>query len=101
MHPNLNEIVYLNRTIITERQTRAKMCLRDLQQWPGCEGVREVSIFGGKNGTFQVRVKDYGLVRKRLADRAALCVEREKRRYYCLVDVSEAYAMEMFVSDLY
>jgi hypothetical protein len=70
--------------MFTERKALMEQCLRDLRQWPGCECVREIGILSGKGSDFQVRIVDYGPVRKRLADRAARCVEREARRYYRL-----------------
>jgi hypothetical protein len=51
--------------------------------WPGCETVTSVGILAAPGGRFAVRVIEYGEAKKRLADRAARCIEREKlRRYY-------------------
>jgi hypothetical protein len=65
------------------RDTLANICLRELQMWPGCETVTSVGILAAPGGRFAVRVIEYGEAKKRLADRAARCIEREKlRRYY-------------------
>jgi hypothetical protein len=72
--------------MMIDRISLAEMCLRDLRQWPGCEDLRQVGILSGPAGSFRVRIVDYGSTRKKLADRAALCVERETRRYYRLTN---------------
>jgi hypothetical protein len=60
-----------------------RICLRELHMWPGCETVTSVGVLVAANGRFMVRVIDYGDAKKRLADRALRCIEREKlRRYY-------------------
>jgi hypothetical protein len=66
------------------RETLARICLGELHMWPGCETVASVGILAAPNGGFMVRVIEYGEAKKRLADRAARCIEREKLRRYCL-----------------
>ena len=66
------------------RETLARLCLGELHMWPGCETVASVGILGASCGRFLVRVIEYGEAKKRLADRAVRCIEREKSRRYCL-----------------
>lgn len=67
-----------------DRPTLAQQCLESIRQWPGCERVREIGILASGPTDFLVRVIDYGDAVKRKADRAALCVQREKSRSYHL-----------------
>jgi hypothetical protein len=67
-----------------DRVVLVKECLDEIRLWPGCEGVREIAILSNGAYDFLVRVVSYGSALKRTADRAALCIEREKRRRYHL-----------------
>ena len=66
------------------RTTLAQQCLDCIRLWPGCENVREIGILASGATDFLVRIIDYGDAVKRKADRAALCVQREKSRSYHL-----------------
>ena len=63
--------------------TLRKDCLEAIRQWPGCETVSGIQIIrnNGPAG-FSVRVTLYGDADKKRADRAMICVEREKRRHF-------------------
>lgn len=65
-------------TIGISRQDLTQDCLRDLGLWPGCETVVSVGVLAGPNGKFTVHVIDYGLAKKKHADRALGCIQREK-----------------------
>jgi hypothetical protein len=64
-----------------------KDCLEAIRQWPGCETVSGIQIIrnNGPAG-FSVRITLYGEADKRRADRAIICVEREKRRHFHLLE---------------
>jgi hypothetical protein len=47
--------------------------------------VEEVGILADARGGFSVHVIDYGTAKKKLADQAARCVQREKLRQYHLI----------------
>jgi hypothetical protein len=66
------------------REDLTRDCLQQIRLWPGCETVKRVGILGEPCGGFSVHIIDYGLARKRLADRAILCILREKKRQYHL-----------------
>ena len=56
-----------------------KECLEAVRLWPGCETVAGIQII--RNNTpagFSVRVTLYGKADKKIADRAIICVQREK-----------------------
>jgi hypothetical protein len=61
-------------------------CLEEIRQWPGCEAIGGVEVFHFGRGKFIVRVMDYGGTPFRIANQAAKCIEREKRRHYHLKD---------------
>ncbi|MDB5615894.1 hypothetical protein [Tardiphaga sp.] len=67
-----------------DRAALAKECLEAIRLWPGCETVKEIGILANGPSDFLVRVIEYGAAVKRKADRAALCVQREKSRAYHL-----------------
>jgi len=73
-----------SRTAGVDRAALAKECLEAIRSWPGCETVREIGILASGPTDFLVRVIEYGDAVKRKADRAALCVQREKSRIYHL-----------------
>jgi hypothetical protein len=63
-----------------------KECLDAVRLWPGCETVAGIQII--RNNTpagFSVRVTLYGKTDVKTADRAMVCVQREKRRQYRLI----------------
>jgi hypothetical protein len=66
------------------RDDLARDCLRELQQWPGCETVESVAVLADTRGKFAVRVVAYGLASKKNADRALGCIQREKARHFHL-----------------
>jgi hypothetical protein len=58
-----------------------------VRQWPGCETVSGIQIL--RNNTpsgFSVRVTLYGKADMKIADRAMVCVQREKRRQFHLTE---------------
>jgi len=59
-------------------------CLRELRLWPGCETVEGVGILAGEDGKFTARIIAYGLAKKKFADRALGCIQREKTRRFHL-----------------
>ena len=76
-----------NPTVGLKYEDLRRECLYALRHWPGCESVAGIQIIRTNiPGGFSVRVTLYGKADSRLADRAIRCVEREKRRYFHLVD---------------
>jgi hypothetical protein len=65
-----------------------KECMEAVRQWPGCETVGGIQIIRGSNrpGSFSVRVTLYGKADKKIADRAIIYVQREKRRHFHLTE---------------
>jgi hypothetical protein len=64
-----------------------KECLEAVREWPGCESVNGIQIIrNNAPGGFSVRVTLYGTADERLADRAMTSVQREKRRYFHLIE---------------
>jgi hypothetical protein len=64
-----------------------KECLEAVRQWPGCETVGGIQIIrDNKPGGFSVRVTLYGKADEKIADRAIICVQREKRRHFHLIE---------------
>ena len=62
-----------------------KECLEAVRQWPGCETVGGIQIIrSNKPGDFSVRVTFYGKADKKIADRAIIFVQHEKRRHFHL-----------------
>jgi hypothetical protein len=71
----------------TSSITRADLmrdCLCELRLWPGCETVGEIAILVNMGGKFTVHVVGYGLAKKKNADRALRCIQREKLRHFHL-----------------
>ncbi|MEI9923480.1 MAG: hypothetical protein WDN50_08090 [Bradyrhizobium sp.] len=67
--------------------TLRKDCLEAVRQWPGCETVGGIQIIRDNSPAgFSVRITIYGEADKKRADRAMICVEREKRRYFYLLE---------------
>jgi hypothetical protein len=64
-----------------------KECMEAVRQWPGCETVRGIQIIrSNRPGRFSVRVTLYGKADKKIADRAIIYVQREKRRHFHLTE---------------
>jgi hypothetical protein len=63
-----------------------KECLDAVRQWPGCETISGIQIIRQNNGRFSVQVTLYGMAERRIADRAMRAVQREKRRYFHLIE---------------
>jgi hypothetical protein len=64
-----------------------KECLDAVRQWPGCETVSGIQILRKNTpGGFSVRVTLYGKADVKIADRAMVCVQREKRRQFHLTE---------------
>ena len=59
-------------------------CLRELRLWPGCETVEGLAVLGDERGKFTVHVVGYGSAKKKNADRALRCIQREKLRHFHL-----------------
>jgi hypothetical protein len=67
-----------------------QQCLAAVQQWPGCETVREIGTSFGEHGECRLFVTDYGVtspVNQRVADRAVRSFQNEARRHFHLVDM--------------
>jgi hypothetical protein len=64
-----------------------KECLEAVRQWPGCETVAGIQMIRDNTPAgFSVRVTLYGSADAKIADRAILCVQREKRRHFHLTE---------------
>jgi hypothetical protein len=64
-----------------------KDCLEAVRQWPGCESVSGIQIVRDNSPSgFSVRVTLYGQAPKKIADRAMVSVQREKRRHFHLTE---------------
>lgn len=64
-----------------------KECLEAVRQWPGCETVAGIQIIRDNTSTgFLVRVTLYGNAERKIADRAIVCVQREVRRHFHLLE---------------
>jgi hypothetical protein len=74
-------------TVGLKYEALRRECLEALRQWPRCETVAGIQIIRtNKPGGFSVRVTLYGQANSKIADRAVKCVEREKRRWFHLID---------------
>lgn len=62
----------------------SQVALQEIRLWPGCETVLEVNVLAEPNGSFLLRVVNYGEASQRLADRAIRAIERMKRYDYML-----------------
>ena len=64
-----------------------KECLEAVRQWPGCESIAGIQILrGNKPGNFSVKITLYGKADVKTANRAIICVQREKRRQFHLIE---------------
>ena len=52
------------------RADLAQESLEDLRRWPGCEGVVSVGVLSAPSDRFILRVIQYAMAEKRLAERA-------------------------------
>jgi hypothetical protein len=78
-------MVKLIRTKISYGALR-KECLEAVRQWPGCETVAGIRLLRDNSPAgFSVKITLYGKADKRVADRALIHVEREKRRQFRLI----------------
>jgi hypothetical protein len=59
-------------------------CLREVQLWPGCETVGGVAVLVDARRKFTVHIVEYGSAKKKNADRALGCIQREKLRHFHL-----------------
>ena len=67
------------------REDLTRECLRELRLWPGCETVEGLAVLAGATrGKFTVHVVEYGSAKKKTADRALGCIQREKLRHFHL-----------------
>jgi hypothetical protein len=76
-------MVKLIRTKISYGALR-KECLEAVRQWPRCETVAGIRLLRD-NSPAGFSVTLYGKADKRVADRALIYVEREKRRQFRLI----------------
>jgi hypothetical protein len=64
-----------------------KECLEAVRLWPRCETVAGIQIIRSNTPAgFSVRVTMYGNADVKTANRAMICVQREKRRQYHLIE---------------
>ena len=64
-----------------------KSAWRAIRQSPGCETVSGIQIIRDNSPAgFSVRVTLYGEADRKIADRAIICVQREKRRHFHLTE---------------
>jgi hypothetical protein len=75
---------FSRQTVGISRADLTRDCLREIRLWPGCETVAGLGVLGDPRGGFSVQVIDYGVAKKKLADRAIRCIQREKARRYHL-----------------
>jgi hypothetical protein len=66
------------------REDLTRECLRELRLWPGCETVEGIAVLMNEKGKFAVHVAEYGSAKKKDADRALRCIQREKARHFHL-----------------
>ena len=76
------DMIKFNRTAVTY-DTLRKECLETIRQWPGCETVAGIRLIRDNSPAgFSAKITLYGRADKKVADRAIICVQREKRRHY-------------------
>jgi hypothetical protein len=64
-----------------------KQCLEAIRQWPGCETISGIQIMRDNSPAgFSVRVTLYWQADQKIADRAMVSVQREKRRHFHLTE---------------
>jgi hypothetical protein len=82
---------------VSERWLR-QQCLAAVQQWPGCETVREIGTNFGDRGECSFLIIDYGLtsrVNQRCADWAVRSFQNEARRHFHLVDMDSGVRIKI------
>jgi hypothetical protein len=68
-----------------------KECLDTVRQWSGCESVAGIQVLrSNAPGRFSIRITLYGKADAKIADRAMVCVQREKRRHFHLSEKRSA-----------
>jgi hypothetical protein len=72
-------MIKFNRTAVTY-DTLRKECLETIRQWPGCVTIAGIQLIRDNSPA------GFGRADKNLADRAMICVQREKRRRYRLAE---------------
>lgn len=75
---------FLKQTVGISRSDLTRDCLQQIRLWPGCETVEGLGVLGDLQGGFSVHVIKYGAAKKKVADRAIHCIQREKLRRYHL-----------------
>jgi hypothetical protein len=75
---------FLKDTVAIGRTDLTRDCLEEIRLWPGCETVERLGTLGDLRGRFSVHVTDYGEAKKKIANRAIRCIQREKLRWYHL-----------------
>ena len=79
-------MIKFNRTAVTYDALRRE-CLETIRHWPGCETVSGIRLIRDNSPAgFSAKITLYGRANKKMADRAMVCVQREKRRHYCLTE---------------
>jgi hypothetical protein len=64
-----------------------KQCLAAIREWPGCDTVSGIQIIRDNSPAgFLVRVTLYAQADPKIADRAMIYIEREKRRHFHLTE---------------
>jgi hypothetical protein len=64
-----------------------KQCLEAIRQWPGCETISGIQLIRDNSAAgFSVRITLYGDADQKIADRAMMYIEREKRRHVHLTE---------------
>ena len=80
------DMIKFFRTAVTY-DTLRKECLETIRQWPGCETVAGIRLIRDNSPAgFSAKITLYGRADKKVADRAMVCVQREKRRHYRLTE---------------
>jgi hypothetical protein len=75
---------FLRSTTAITREDLTRECLRELRLWPGCDTIEGIAVLADERGKFTVHVVEYGLAKKKNADRALRCIQREKSRHFHL-----------------
>jgi len=79
-------MIKFNRTAVTYDSLRNE-CLETIRQWPGCETVAGIQLIRDNSpACFSAKVTLYDRADKKVADRALICVQCEKRRHYRLTE---------------
>jgi hypothetical protein len=64
-----------------------KECIEAIRMWPGCETIGGIQLVRDNTPAgFSIRVTLYGKADKNIADRAIICVQREKRQHFHLTE---------------